>query len=179
LAVKAEKRMIQSLDQRLPALEYFEKKKRVDQATAKLAKQAEEFILATGSRSRNKKYLKVIERKVIKDDVPYWRIILGTRISHGLCEHLTLLLENSNVLIRQIEDMSYGNLLIVDTGVIIALPIPGHGELMGIEIPNKVTADRLYKYFMMIFPDGKKIITPDEIKALCEECSQSDKNNFD
>jgi len=176
LMAKAEKRLSQSLDRRLPQLEYMETRAEVEIETMKLAEEADEFIVATGGRSRNQEYLKVIERKVRSGDVTYWRLIFNERITHEVCEHLRSILPLPNVMIGQIEDRGYGSMLVVDNGLIIALPVPGHGGLMGIKIPNSASAQRMFRYLMMIYPKAKNITTVEEIKALCEKCAGSDQN---
>ena len=171
LTAKAEKRLSQSLERRLPALVYMDSRKEVETETTNLAEQADEFIVSTGGRSRNPEYLKAIEHKVRSGDVTYWRLILDEQITHELCEHLCSILSLPNVMIGQIEDRGYGNMLVVDTGFIIALPVPGHGGLMGIKIPNSVSARRMFRYLMMVFPDAKRISTPQEVQVLCEQCA--------
>lgn len=173
LMVKAEKRLTQSLDRRLPQLEYMETRAEVEIETIKLAEAANEFIVATGGRSRNQEYLKVINRKVTTSEMPYWRLIFDERITHEVCEHLCSIVSLSTVMIGQIEDGGYVSMLVVDTGFIIALPMPGYRGLMGIKIPNSASAQRMYKYLMMIFTKAKNITNEEEIKALCEKCAGS------
>jgi len=173
LMAKAEKRLSQSLDRRLPQLEYMESRNEVEIEITKLTEQADEFIVATGGRSRNQEYLKVIEHKVRSGDVTYWRLIFDEQITHEVCEHIRSILSLPNVMIGQIESKGYGNMLVVDAGFIIALPVPGHGGLMGIKIPNSVSAQRMFRYLMMVYPNAKRISTPQEVKALCEKCAGS------
>ncbi len=168
---KVEKRLSQSLNRRLPEARYLESRSEVEIETTKLAEQADEYIVATGGRSRNQKYLKVIENKVRTGELTYWRLILNERITHEMCEHLCSVLSMPNVMTGQIDDRGYGNILVVDTGFIIALPVPGHGGLMGIKIPNRASASRIFKYLMMVFPDSERISSSQEVKAICEQCS--------
>jgi len=171
LIAKAEKRLTQSLERRLPELVYMESRKEVEVETTKLAEQANEYIIATGGRSRNQEYLKAIEHKVRSGEITYWRLIFDEQLTHEVCEHICSLLSLPNVMIGQIENRGYGNMLVVDTGLIIALPVPGHGGLMGIKIPNSVSAHRVFRYLMMVFPNAKRVSSPQEVKAHCEQCA--------
>jgi hypothetical protein len=174
---KAEKRINQSLASRLPEIQYLENKEEVDRELEKLAETAEDFIVATGSKSHNKKYLNIIEKKVSMGEISYWRLLLDDKITHELCEHIQKLIKTPNVTIGIVTDKGYGNLLVVDDGALIALPIPGQGGLMGIKIPNKTTSSRLFRYLMTLFPEARIINNIDDVLMICEKCKEINKSS--
>jgi hypothetical protein len=88
LISKAEQRLSQTLDRRLPVFEYIDSRKEVEIEITQLAGQASELIVATGGRSRNREYLQVIEHKVRSGDLTYWRLIYNRPITHEMCEHI-------------------------------------------------------------------------------------------
>lgn len=176
---KAEARLNRSLDQRLPPIEYLETRKEVEIETTKLAEQANDFILATGERSRNSEYMAVIENKIGATNLPYWRLVYGGPITHELCQHICKVLHLPNVVVTQVVKEDYGDMLVIDAGFMIALPLPGHGGLMGIKSQNRSTAQRLFLYFMMVMLDSSatRITSEQEVKALCEVCARSGSNS--
>jgi hypothetical protein len=167
---RAEARINQSLDKRLPATEHLEARQEVERELTKLVESTTDFIIATGGRSRNKTYLKSIESKLDSDDLIYHRFIYQEEITHDMCEHLCAILNKSNVYIRQIKEQEYGNILVVKSGFLIVLPVPGHGGLMGIKIPNSDSAQRMSRYVMMLNQDSQQISTSEQVKGLCEQC---------
>jgi hypothetical protein len=167
---EVERKINQSLDRRLPPTEHLENRQEVERETVKLVEHAADFIIATGGRSRNKSYLKSIENKLTSGEVPYWRFVYDEEITHDMCEHLSAVLGKPNVFIRQIKDRDYGNMLVVDSGFIVVLPVPGHGGLMGISVPNSNTAQRMSRYVMMLNQNSQTISTLQQVRGLCENC---------
>ncbi len=166
----AETRFYDSLNRRLPPIEHLEKKDEVEYESVQLVKSAEHFIVATGGKSRNLEYLNTISKKVKSGHVNYWRILFGYEITHEMCEHLIVLLNVPGVSIGRTDDQSYDHMLVTDSGYINPLPIPGHGDLMGVKISNKAIAERLFHYFMRVYKNTKAITKEDEIRLLCECC---------
>lgn len=166
LIAKAEARLNQSLNRKLPTVEYMTKDD-VEKDLENLAKKASKFIATTGGASRNKDYLKAIEQKV-KSGVPYWRVIFNEPISREMCEHLCALVSLQNVSISKIEKGGYSNISAVEQGYIIALPVPGHGQLMGLKIPSADRAQDMFTYLVTLSQGATKISTKEEIEALCE-----------
>ena len=169
LAANAEDRFTIELDKRLPRISYLDSRKGVELTTLDLVERSIEFIVGTGGRSRNRDYLKAIERRVREGKVLYWRILYEEEITHELCEHLCGLISFPNVTVAQVKDTAYGNMTITDNGFVMALPVPGHVEMKGISIPSKAHAHSVYNsYMMIVFSNAKRTDTSEVIKSLCE-----------
>ena len=169
LVVNTEDRITQEIDKRLPKLSYLDKRKEVELASLELVERASEFVIATGGRSRNIEYLKLIEKKVYDGEVLYWRIIYNEILTQELCDHLCTVISLPNASIAQIKDTAYGNMIITDDGMLVALPVPVHGELKAIHVPNSEYAQKMNNgYMMTIFSKAKKIDSVEDIRSLCE-----------
>lgn len=169
LVVNAEDRITHEIDKRLPQLSYLEKRGEVELTSRQLVEQATEFVVATGGRSRNSEYLQLIEIKVREGRILYWRIIYDEILTKELVEHLCSVISLPNVSVAQIKDTSYGNMILADSGALLALPVPIHGELKGIYIPSSEYAQKLYNgYMMTVFSKAKKIEGIDDIRCLGE-----------
>ncbi len=164
LIVDAETRLYRVLDRKLPTVEYLTKYD-VEKDLEILAKRAEGFIVATGGASHNAPYLKAIEQRV-KSGVPYWRVLFSEPITAEMCDHLSSLVCAENVSITKLEKSAYISILAVDHGYIIALPVPGRGQLMGLKIPSADRSQEIFKYLMVLTQNATKVSTKDEIEAL-------------
>jgi len=169
----AETRLKSTLDRRLPPLEHLENKDDVDYELVRLARTAKRFIVATGGRSRNVEYLKVIKQKVESGQVNYWRILFGSGITHEMCEHLTSLLGMPGVQIGQIDEPLYDHMLVTDSGYLDALPVPGHAELMGVKVSSTLISEQLFHYIMRVYQKAEIVTKPEEIQILCERCHKN------
>jgi len=168
---KYEARFSEVLERRLPPVRYLDTRIEVEAENAKLVERASEFVAAIGGRSRAEEYLSRLENKCQADDVTYWRLLLdGQPITHQVCEHLSKLISLPNVLIATSQEGALGTMLVSESALIIALPMPGHGGLAGISIPGSSPARKVFTYLMVIFPSGTRLTSADDVRALCEEC---------
>jgi len=133
---QVEQRINQSLDRRLPPIEHLEKREDVENQTVKLVTRAADFIIATGGRSRNTEYLKAIEDKILRD-LEYWRFIYEDEITHAMCKHIISVVGKDKVFIRQIKGREYGNMLIVDGGLIMGTTGPWPWWSDGYQYPER------------------------------------------
>jgi len=174
IVISTEDRITQTIDNRLPKLSYLDERKEVELSTLELVENASEFIIATGGRSKNIEYLSAIEKKVQNEGVLYWRIIFNEKITRELFEHFKNIISQPNVTIAQIVDTSYGNMIITDRGMLMALPVPNNKELKAILVPKPDYSQKMYnEYMMTIFSKAKKINSLEETMSLCEN-----KNNI-
>jgi hypothetical protein len=169
---KLEMRLNQTLERRLPAVEYLETRVEVELENYRLVEKAREVIVATGGKSRAHDYLAKIEDKCRSEEVTYWRLLFEEQsITHEMCSHLRRLLSLSNFVVAVSREDGLGNLVVTEQGMILALPMPGHGGLVGISIPSTAAARKTFRYLMTVYPSAKRLMNETEITALCEECS--------
>ncbi len=169
LVVNAEDRITQEIDKRLPQLLYLDKRREVEIASRELVEMASEFVVATGGRSRNREYLKLIEEKVQEGRLLYWRIVYDEVLTQELCDHLCSVISFPNASVAQIKDTAYGNMIITDKGFLMALPVPVPGDLKGIIVPSSEYSQKMYNgYMMMVFSKAKKLDSVEDIEPLCE-----------
>ena len=180
IVINTEDRIKQEIDRRLPKISYLDNRKEVELASFDLVEHASEFVVATGGRSRNIEYLKLIEKKVSDGKVLYWRIIYDEVLTKELCDHRCRVIPQPNASITQIMDTAYGNMIITDVGLLIALPVPIRGDLKAILVPNSEYAQKMYNgYMMTIFSKATKIDSAKVIRTLfktqqSEEAQQND-----
>jgi len=172
LVAEAEARLQRSLDRRLPVIEYLESKDQVEKELRGLAASARTFVAATGGRGDDLAYLSAIAEKAQCGDIDYWRILLSEEITHEMCEHIRSLLPLSNVSVSRVSNSDYGNMLVVDSGFLVAMPVPGKGGLTGLKVPNVKGAQRLFRYLMLVSQKATKISMDSEVRRLCRFCNQ-------
>jgi hypothetical protein len=171
-AKRAEIRLTETLERRLPAVEYLETRIEVELENYRLVEKAKEVIVATGGKSRAEDYLTKIEEKCRAEEVTYWRLLFDEQpISHQMCGHLRNLMSLPNVVVAASREDGLANLVVTELGMILALPMPGHGGLVGISIPSISAARKTFRYLMTIYPSAQRLNEESEIIALCEECS--------
>lgn len=135
-------------------------------------KEANEFIMATGGKARDDKYLKAIENKIIKHPlIEYKRILLGDYIHHRLHQHIDKLLECSNVQIRWYKTEIYGNILVSEKQVFLFLADPkpevfGSGQILA----QPEIALQYKEHVLRLYADAQDI-NKEEIKTRCFECN--------
>jgi len=138
-------------------------------------KKAKKFIFTSGGKSRESKYLQSISKKVMTENVQYYRVILGKHIQHVLCQHLCYLLnkKRDNTHIGYFEKETYGNFTATDEEVIIALPSTKIDRVdTGLIISNQSVAEDYRMYILNIYNDSEKKKNKKEIKKLCIDCRE-------
>ena len=150
---------------------YLEDMKSVGIALEKLARQADESIMALGSRSRGVKYLENIENAVANRNVIYYRLIDGAEITHELCVHLKKVIHSANVQIAWTHKEKFGNLTVSDKDCVIAFPAPYKNQLSGLQLPGETNSRRYSQYFLEAFSKSILIRTEKGIESLCEKCA--------
>lgn len=173
LIANAEDRLTRELQSRLPQISYIEKREEVELAMCRLAERASEFIVTSGGKSRNIQYLRTIEQKSFEGQIFYWRILYDKDITEELYNHLSRVISLPNVTIVHVGDDSYNNMTLADTGAILALPVPGHGELKAIEIPSPEYSRQLYTgYMMSVFSKAFRIDTLDDLNSFLDNIQE-------
>ena len=167
----------QIVESHLPGQYFITDPNRLAIEMSSTVKRADKFIAATGGRSRNKEYLDAIESKVLqKQDIEYFRVILGDHIHHELHAHLERLYGRSNVRIRWHKKEIYGNILATEDRVILpyADPRPGHfGTAAVLTDPSIATQ---YMQFVLRLYGEADDITLEDLRSRCQECKkQSEK----
>jgi hypothetical protein len=97
--------------------QYLENREAVNEALGRAVRQADETIMAMGSRSTAVKYLKGIQEAVVDRKVRYYRLIEGPEITHELCEHLKALVESESTQIIWTPKEKFGNLTVTEQPV--------------------------------------------------------------
>lgn len=170
-----EKKIIVAVESRLPG-KFINQKKVLEVEMVALVENAQEFIYATGGRSKEKEYLKAIEKKVKSGKIEYRRIILGNKITHELHLHLEKIIELQNVYIYRRPEEFFGFMSITDTEVILPLadPRPNRFET-AFKTSDRNMADKYQKYILKLFADSKsKMVTSKEqIKKMCSKCKSN------
>jgi hypothetical protein len=136
---------------------------------------ANEYIMTTGSRSRNRKYLEAIEKRLSEPSFhEYWRILYGQEITHELHEHLEHIIDNPKVRVMRLEE-DYGYVLVTEDRVILAFPDPEPGVFGTAQVINDKEKARSYKEFVLRLAaaPSAKHVTRDELVNLCLECSRN------
>ncbi|MFC1981800.1 hypothetical protein ACFLVN_06140, partial [Chloroflexota bacterium] len=136
--------------------------------------EADEFIMATGGRAREDKYLKAIENKILKNQrIEYWRVMLGERIHHRLHLHLEKLFGCPNVHIKRHKQEIYGHILVSEERVILFFADPQPGVFGSGQILTEPGIANRYKEFVLrLYGDREtQDINKEEIRTLCVECS--------
>lgn len=148
LLTNAQTKMVNEISNRLPPVTYLNSRHEFDAASVQLIHSANRFLVATGGRSRSSGYLSGIESKIKQGGFRYFRILNSPEITNELQEHFKRVVNIDGVFLLKTQVTSIGNISICDTGVIIALPVPGHGDLRGIMIPSPTYATRLFEDYM-------------------------------
>lgn len=169
---RLDSRLNESLDRRLPPVEYLAERADVELELTRLVERADAFVVVVGGRSRNSQYLQTIETKVETGSTAYWRLLMaGQPISHEICEHVRRLLPVAEAEIRVIDRPGYTQVTLTDAGFLSVLPTPGHG-LTGIFVPNPEAAGRLFVYHMQVFNAAHALDDERAVQQMCEVCGQ-------
>lgn len=151
-------------------VQYLDDMESVSNALERAVRQADEIIMALGSRSRTVSYLKAIEGAVLHHSIIYYRLLDGADITHELHEHLISVLRAPNVQIAWTPKEKFGNLTVTDHECIIAFPAPYRNKLSGLRLPGDANSRRYTQYFLEAFSEGLPIRTEKAIEVLCEKC---------
>lgn len=148
-------------------------KEKFEKEMVESIQKAKKFVFTTGGRARESKYLQSISKKVITENVQYYRVILGDHIRHVLCQHLCNLLNKKldNIHIGHLAEETYGNFTATDEEVVMALPSTKIDMVdTGLIIMNKAVAEDYRMHILNIYGDSKKLKKEEEIKELCIDC---------
>lgn len=160
-----------------PGYEFISGEDSVKKNLVETIQKTEEFIFTTGGRAREVNYLNCLNRKVLNENVKYYRIILGDHIHHDFHEHLREVVNKkpSSVYIGHEMKEKYGNMLITDEEIILYLPSRTFkGMDTVLKIADSDLARKYQLYIMQIYSESKKITEDMELKELCIKCrSQS------
>jgi hypothetical protein len=148
ILVNAQARLTKDIGDRLPPITYLNSRHEFESAAAHLIHSSSRFLVATGGRSRLPSYLNAIESKLQKGDFRYFRILNSLQVTSDLKDHLARIEKKEGAILLCAPSSSLGSLSICDAGVLIALPVPGHGDLRGILIPSSAYATRLFEDYM-------------------------------
>ncbi|HLO14009.1 MAG TPA: hypothetical protein VK206_04210 [Anaerolineales bacterium] len=157
--------------------QYLEDMESVGTALEKLARSADECIMALGSRSQNSTYLANIENAVIGRNVLYYRLIDSSEITHELHIHLKKVIVDANVQVAWTPKEKFGNLTVSDKDCVIAFPAPYKNQLSGLHLPGETNSRRYSQFFLEAFSKGITLKTEKGIEALCEKCSPNVSGN--
>jgi hypothetical protein len=158
-------------------VQYLENLESVVSELERVARQADENIMALGARSTAPRYLEAIQDAVQRRKVIYYRLIDGTHIAHQLHEHLRIMLQSENVRIAWTPKEKFGNLTVTEDECIIAFPAPYRHKLSGLRLPGETNSRRWTQYFLEVFSQSQTISEEQSIEILCEKCSPTVERN--
>lgn len=159
--------------------QYLETIQAVNTALERSIRQADETVMAMGSRSKAVKYLASIQDAIAERSIRYYRLLEGPEITHELCEHLRSVLPNDGVEIMWTHKEKFGNLTVTEHECIIAFPAPHENELSGLRLPGETNSRRYTRYFRDVFPKGLQVRTAKSVEALCPRCSPATAGNIE
>ena len=159
-------------------IQYLENSTIVVNELNNLIKRAEDYIITIGAKSTAKEYLNLISKKVITEEIAYYRLILGDHITHDLHLHLHEIIDKTCVKVAWNKSEKYNNFTGSEKEIILALPSSRPKDFTGIKIPGEINASRYNRYFMDIFSSSMKIFTKKSIESLCEECGKNITRNI-
>ena len=135
------------LDSRLPEISYIDDANLLKSEFIKAVEESEEFIMATGGKSALVDYLSKIEERVKKAKISYRRVVTGKTVTQELFDHLSRVINQTNVVIAWNEKEYVPMLLITEKIVIFSLPDPIRGQLETcMKIPNRNIISRVRLY---------------------------------
>ncbi|MGO9960992.1 MAG: hypothetical protein ACLP50_34290 [Solirubrobacteraceae bacterium] len=142
-------RLDATLERRLPATEYVESRAALESILLRAVEAAGEYVVAVGGRSRNSPYLAAIERRVLGGEIAYWRLLLGGQhVTREVEQHLRRLTDVPRAHVATLVDVGYAQMTVTESEIVIALPVPGHGGLMGLHVPDENAGRRSFAYLM-------------------------------
>jgi len=171
-----EERIKKILESRLPARIFINDKNRLEEEMISIVNGSKKFIMATGSRTRVKKYLDAIEKRVKKDGIEYWRILLGNKLHHELHEHLIALYDDKKVHIRWNKKESFSFILLTENDVLLALSDPRPNIFSSALKISDPELARDYKDYVLILWGNSQDVNKEDIEKMCVECSVLCKN---
>ncbi len=152
-------------------VQYLENVEIVNSELARVARRAEDTILALGARSKSPEYLRAIEEAVSPRQVAYHRLINANHIPHELHEHLERLIDAPNVHISWTPKEKFSNLTVTESECILVFPAPASEKLSGLKLPSQANSQRYRHYFFEASEASITIETKIGVKILCEKCS--------
>lgn len=143
------------LERRLPATEYVTSRAALGAILQQSVQTAQQYVVAVGGRSRAGPYLETIERRVNAGEIAYWQLLLGGQdVTRDVKDHLQRLADMPRAHSVTIVDVGYAQMTVTESQIVIALPVPGHGGLLGLHVPDEDAARHLFAYLMEIAQSG-------------------------
>ena len=139
---------IQSIiDSRLPEISYVDDVNLLKGEFIKAVEESEQFIMATGGKSALVDYLSKIEERVKKAKISYRRVVTGKTVTRELFDHISRVINQTNVVIAWNEKEYVPMLLITEKVLIFSLPDPIRGRFETcMKIPNRNIINRVRLY---------------------------------
>jgi hypothetical protein len=135
------------LETHIPDIVYFDNSVTTEAELITAVNGAEKYIMTTGGKSKIGKYLAAIERNLEENDIEYYRIIFGKKISNELYEHLSKIIENRGVYVSYTPQELTPTLLLTEKVAFLGLPDPEPEEFKTcLKIPDERIREKLEKY---------------------------------
>ena len=135
-----------------------------------LARGANVCIFAIGSKSDDSKYFGHIE-EAVGNGAHYTRVLMGDCISHGLHVHLRNVLESEGAQVTWTEHEKYLNVVVTETGCVMAFPGGAHKSLTGISLPGQESARRYTAYVAEVQTTTRSVTDDKVLTAMCKNCT--------
>lgn len=142
----------------------------VKRALEEAVEQTRQRVLAIGSKSTARRYLRSIEYAVMHRNVTYYRILDGDSIFHPLHEHLVKLHGRKNVFIALVDRENYGNITVCDGVTVLAFPSPFQDKFSGLSVLGAAASTQYGEQILAIYATANRVDDVLRLKALCADC---------
>lgn len=157
------------------SLELIRGKEDITNAMIDAAEKAEGYIFCVGGRSRNKRYLAAVSKRVLGGNVRYIRVITGDHIRHELHEHIGELFDHFEL--GYLSEDKYGGITVTHNTVILALYSSKVAFLdKGLKIVGEQIAGECREYVLELLVASNQPVELEFIRKLCTECKDKEGN---
>jgi len=134
------------LETHIPDIVYLDNSDTIKAEFLEAVNGAEKYIITTGGKSRIKEYLSAIEKNLEENEIEYYRIISGEKISNELYEHLSKIIGREGVYVSYTLH-HLPTLLLTEKICFMGFPDPKPDEFrVCLKIPHEKIIEKLGRY---------------------------------